>query len=278
MVHAQASFKTADNLDLYAQSWKPEEASKAALVVVHGLGEHSSRYAHVAERLGRIGVETHTWDHRGHGKSPGARAFVNRFEDYLADLDAFFRGVQAEAPGKPVFVLGHSMGGAIAALWTITRQPRIAGLILSSAALKIGDDFSPLLVKIAGVVSAIAPQLPTSKIRTELISRDPEVVKRASNDPLSYYGGTLARTGAEILRAMTLIQEGAGRIIVPTLLFHGTADKITNPDGSKLIHSRLGAQDKTLRMYEGSFHETMNDLDQDRVLADLSAWIAARLS
>lgn len=277
MIHTETSFQTADNHRLHAQSWTPEAGSKAALVIVHGLGEHSSRYAHVAERLGQIGVETHTWDHRGHGRSPGTRAFVNRFDEYLADLDRFLETLKAQAPGKPVFVLGHSMGGAIAALWAITRQPKIAGLILSSAALKIGDDFPPLLVSIAGVVSAVAPQLPTSKIKTELISRDPEVVKRAANDPLSYYGGTLARTGAEILRAMTLIQQGAGRITVPTLLFHGTADKITNPDGSKLIHSRLTVPDKTLTMYQDSFHETMNDLDKDRVLNDLSNWIAARM-
>ncbi len=282
MRHTETQLTTADGLKLYAQTWQPDTAPKAYVALVHGLGEHSGRYAHVAAHLAAHGYTTHTFDLRGHGKSPGQpRGYVNSFDDYVTDAEALVKSVQAAAAGRSIFLMGHSMGGAIATLYVITRQPNqvggaVNGLILSSAALKLADDVPPILIKLSGVISKLAPTLATMKIDPKTISRDPEIVNNAGNDPLCHYGGTRARTGAELVRAINLIAAGAGSITLPIYLFHGTVDKLTNPEGSKQVYAKVASADKTLKLYEGAYHETLNDICKAEVLTDLTAWLNAR--
>lgn len=283
MRHQETKLTSADGLKLFAQTWQPDTPAKAYIALVHGLGEHSGRYAHVAAHLAQHGYATHTFDLRGHGRSPGQpRGYVNSFDDYLADVEVLLTSVKTVAKQQPIFLMGHSMGGAIATLYTITRQPNqthglLRGLVLSSAALKLDDSVPPILVKLSGVISKIAPTLPTMKIDTATISRDPEIVGNAGSDPLCYYGGTRARTGAELIRAISLIGAGAGSITLPIFLFHGTADKLTSPEGSKQVYAKVASADKTLKLYEGAYHETLNDLCKAQVLDDLTQWLDARV-
>ncbi len=271
--HATNLLTAADGMQLFTQQWQPAGPTKGGVLIVHGISEHSSRYAHVAAHLAEHGYATYSYDQRGHGRSPGLRAYVERFDNYLSDLDCYVTQVRLSVGNQPLFLLGHSMGGAVAALYAITRQPAFNGLILSSAALQIPATVSPLLVRVAGLISAISPKLPTTKLEINNLARDLAVVQRYQADPLCYQGATRARTGAEILNAMQRIQAEADKLTLPLLIFHGTADRITDPAGSQLVYERAQSADKTLTWYPDSYHETFNDLDQGRVLVDLTTWL-----
>jgi alpha-beta hydrolase superfamily lysophospholipase len=174
--HSTGTFKANGGTQLFEQWWQPvaETKAKAVLVIVHGLAEHSGRYAQVANYLGEHGYAVATFDLRGHGRSEGHRAYVHSFDEYLSDLGQFLGRVRERKPGKAIFVLGHSMGGTIASLFAITRQPDLGGLILSAAAVKLSEDISPLLVRLSPIIGSIAPKLPTLKLDSALMSRDPK--------------------------------------------------------------------------------------------------------
>ena len=271
--HTTNLLTAADGMQLFTQQWQPAGATKGVVLIVHGISEHSGRYAHVAAHLAEHGYATYSYDQRGHGRSPGLRAYVERFDDYLSDLDSYVAQVRLSMGKQPLFLLGHSMGGTVAALYTITRQPAFNGLILSSAALKVPANVSPLLVRVASLLSAVAPKRPITKLEINNLARDPAVVQRYQADTLCYQGATRARTGAEILNAMQRIQAAAYKLTLPLLIFHGTADRITDPAGSQMVYDRAQSTDKTLTWYPDGYHETFNDLDQGRVLGDLTTWL-----
>ncbi|MCP4668847.1 MAG: alpha/beta hydrolase [Deltaproteobacteria bacterium] len=277
MEHDIGSFKTADGMDLFEQRWRPEQKPKALVVIVHGYAEHSTRYTHVAEHLVDHGYAVETFDLRGHGQSEGKRAFVGSFDAYLEDLEQFLKRVRQRIKTENVFILGHSMGGAIVTLYAITRKPDITGLILSGPALKISDDISPLLVRLSSVIGIVLPKLPTIKLDSSGISRDPEVVKHYDNDPLVYRGGIPARTGAEITGATKMIQAQMEAMTLPLLILHGGDDRLADPQGSKSLYERAQSNDKTLKLYEGLYHEVMNEPEKDMVLADIVAWTDGRV-
>ena len=260
-----------DGTALYEQHWMPMGA-KASVIIVHGYAEHSSRYKHVADHLAEQGYAVQTYDQRGHGKT-GTGAQINSWDEFLADLDFMLTRTRERLPGKPVFLYGHSMGGCVVASFVITRQPDVAGLILSSAILKIPESISPLLVKLSAVISAIAPKLKTIKLSSAGISQDPEVVAAYDADSLVYREGMPARIGAEMNRAVALIQANMESLTLPMLIWHGTRDVVTDPEGSKQLYARAQSPDKTLKIYEGGFHEMHNEPNQAEVLMNLVTWL-----
>lgn len=272
-----ASFElhTADGVNLSARAWLPP-APRAVVAVVHGIAEHAGRYAFLAERANQCGLGVVSADLRGHGRSPGERSYVERFDDYLLDVDALMAKARELAAGRPLFLMGHSMGGAIALRWLAQRKQPVAGLILSSAALKIGGDVPRLLVALAPLLSRWLPHLRGTRLDPATISRDPAAVAAYVNDPLVSLLAPPARTGAELLQAMEANRAAAAGLALPVYLFHGDADRLTDPDGSRDIHERWGGSDKTLRLWPGSRHETFNDLDREGVVAELLGWILAR--
>lgn len=253
--------------------------ARATVALVHGLAEHAGRYAALAQRLNAAGIELLSVDLRGHGKSSGKPVWVDRFDQYLDDAQALV-DVGARR-GAPLFLMGHSMGGAIAALYAVERLETngapAKGLILSSAALAPGRDVPKWMISLSRVISRWMPNFPAMKIDAALLSRDPAVVDANRNDPLVHHGLIPARTGAEILDAMTRIERGRAALRLPVLVYHGTADKLTEPEGSREFGAQVGSADRTLTMYEGAFHETMNDIDRDRVIDALIRWIEARI-
>lgn len=275
--HNNGIFEAADGFKLYEQSWFPKSEPKAVVIIVHGYAEHSGRYAYVAEYLCGYDYVVETFDLRGHGKSEGKKTYVKSFDEYLKDLDQFLIRTRGKYPEKPIFLFGHSMGGAIVTLYAITRQPKVKGLLLSGAALKISDDISPLMLRLSPIIGFLFPKLPTIKLDSTAVSRDPEVVKWYDNDPLNYRGGVPARTGAEINRATKCIQSQMESIELPLLIMHGTADRLADPEASKKLYSRANSKDKTLKLYEGSYHEILNDPEKARVMDDMMKWLDAHL-
>ena len=265
----------ADGVKLSGQAWLPP-APRAVVAVVHGIAEHAGRYAFLADRANQCGLGVVSADLRGHGRSPGERSYVERFDDYLLDVDALMAKARELAAGRPLFLMGHSMGGAIALRWLAQRKQPVAGLILSSAALKIGGDVPRLLVALAPLLSRWLPHLRGTRLDPATISRDPAAVAAYVNDPLVSLLAPPARTGAELLQAMEANRAAAAGLALPVYLFHGDADRLTDPDGSRDIHERWGGSEKTLRLWPGSRHETFNDLDREGVVAELLGWILAR--
>lgn len=276
MQHLTDSLTTPDGLRLFTQSWLPTGEARAHVLIVHGYAEHSSRYQHLAAFLNIHGVAVHSFDLRGHGQSEGLRAYVDRFELYLKDLTAVLDRVRVNAAKKPVFLFGHSMGGAIVTMYAITRQPKINGVILSGPALKVSEDISPLLQSVSSILSKVAPKLKTIKLDATAISRDPEVVKKYQEDPLVYTGPTYARTGAELLAAAKFIQPRMELFRVPALIMHGTADRLTDPMGSKQLYQRANIEDKELKLWEGLYHELVNEPEKKEVMDTILAWIEPR--
>ncbi|MBY4673294.1 lysophospholipase [Burkholderia multivorans] len=274
--------RTADGLELASYRWPADARAappRATVALLHGLAEHAGRYAPLAARLNAAGIDLLAIDLRGHGRSPGKRAWVARFDEYLDDADALVDEA-ARAP-TPLFLMGHSMGGAIAALYAIERAPAractLAGLVLSSPALAPGRDVPRWMLTLSRLISRVWPTFPAIRIDAALLSRDADVVAANRGDPLVHHGPVPARTGAEILDAMARIERGRSALRVPVLVYHGTADKLTEPDGSRTFGARVGSADRTLTLYEGGFHETMNDIERERVIDALIGWIDARV-
>ncbi len=279
-------------------TWQPNSSNvpvvplRAVLAVAHGLGEHAGRYQRLAERCAPHGIALIAIDFRGHGKSSGEACMVEHFADYCADLRALMLeartlakqgGADNNASAKPVppspvplFLMGHSMGGAVA-LRFLSLYPEwrgaIKGLVLSSAALKIGKDVSPLLLKLAPLVARFAPRLRIQAIDPTLISRDQAEVAAYINDPLVAHRPAPTRTGNEVLQIIPINRMVARGLTMPLYVFHGDADRLTDVEGSRDIFGIWGGEDKTLRIWPGSQHETLNDLDGLAVASELIDWL-----
>ncbi|GAC1619857.1 MAG: monoacylglycerol lipase [Nevskia sp.] len=278
MQHREATFQGAQKLAIYRRSWLPEAVkARGAVVIVHGLGEHSGRYEHVAAALVAMGFAVHALDHRGHGKSEGApRAYVDRFANAVADIDQVVDYATREQRGKPVFLLGHSMGGALGLSYTIKNPDKLAGLILSGPAVAL-DGAPPLMKPIAKILSRFLPKLGLFPIDPSAVSRDADAVAAYADDPLNCHGKVPARTLGEIVKFVEVLPALLQAIELPLLIQHGQADKLAGVSGSEMVLKRVNSADKTLKVYDGLYHEIFNELpaDRARVLADLCAWLEA---
>lgn len=272
----QGTFRGSDGTQRYQQSWRPE-LPKAGVVIVHGYAEHSGRYADFATYLAKQNIAVYAFDLRGHGRSEGERGYVNSLGNASADLEIFLEAVREKAD-HPLFLLGHSMGGAIAVLFALQldEQPGtlLQGLILSGPFLKVG--LVALLVRPLLLLSTFAPQMPTIRLDSTAISRDAKVVQRYQHDPLVYHDRLPAQTVVALLQATQQIQTQQQRIHLPLLILHGTADRLAMVTGSELLYAQAQSHDKTLKRYAGLYHEVLNESDP-QVLEDLLAWLNKRL-
>ncbi len=275
--HTESDFSGAGGVRLFRQSWLPEGTPGGTLAIVHGYGEHSGRYQWVGERLAAAGYAVHAYDLRGYGRSDGPRALVRSFNEHLNDLDAFLKLLRAESGDATPFLLGHSMGGCVAALYAEVRQPALKGLVLSGPAVKLPGGLGlKVLTLVMRGVAKVRPSAAMRPLKAATVSRDPAVVASYESDPLVYRGGIPAGTLVAIGRAITRIQAGMESITMPLLLLHGTADELCEPEGSKQLDARAGSTDKTLKLYEGLAHEVLNEPEKEEVLGDLREWLDAR--
>jgi alpha-beta hydrolase superfamily lysophospholipase len=262
-------------LTLVFRSWRPAGTPRGVVVIVPGFNSHSGYYTWVGEQLAAVGLAAYALDLRGRGQSDGERFYIDRFADYESDVASFVMLVKSRERGQPVFLLGHSAGGVVACLYTLDHQSELAGLICESFAHQVpAPDFALAVFK---GLSHVAPHAHILHLKNEDFSRDPKVVDAMNADPLIAHETQPTKTLAEMVRADERLKNEFPKITLPVLILHGTADKATRPSGSQLFFATAGSKDKTLKMYDGTFHDPLNDVGKETVMADITRWIDARL-
>ncbi len=276
MSHPSWNWKSRDGWLLHAQAWQPEEEARSVVCLVHGLGEHSGRYSHVAAVLNRAGYALLALDLRGHGRSAGRRGHIPLLEVVLDDLDLLLEEAARRFPGRPRFLYGHSMGGLLVLYHTLRRRPPLAGVIATGSALRTPLEGQRLKVVLSRSLSRLLPALTLpSGLDPAAISRDPAVVQAYCSDPL-VHDRISFRLASELLRASRWVMEHAAEFPLPLLLIHGGADCLTLPEGSREFAARAG-RNCTLKIWEGLYHEVHNEPEQGEVLAYILSWMEEKL-
>ena len=278
MKHEEGFLNENRDAHIYYQCWLPEGHVKAVLLVVHGLAEHCGRYMNLVNRFVPLGYGVYGFDLPGHGKSHGKRVYVNRFEDYTQTLGIFLNRVRSWQKEAPLFLVGHSMGSLVSAVFLANHPKGLSGAVLSgSGAVKVPDSISSVTIFAGRVFSVLMPKIGLIGLDVNGVSRDPSVVKAYVEDPLVYTGKTTARLAAEILKAMKRIPEEATRITLPVMLLQGGADRLVDLAGARMLFDAVHSPDKTLKIYEGLYHEIFNEPEHDQVLADVEGWLDSHL-
>ena len=262
---------------LHWNRWLPASAPRAIVLLVHGYAEHLGRYEHVAAALNGKGFGVYALDHWGHGKSDGVPGFVPAFSAFTDGVEVLLKQVEQAHPGVPLFLIGHSLGGLIAALHLRTHQAHYAGAVLSGPAIMAAQEPSRVMIWISRLLSKLAPQMGVLQLDATGVSRDPAVVAAYRADPLVYSGKMGARLAKEMFEAMSAARAGARAITLPMLLLHGEQDSLAAPQGSEYLHSQLGSRDKTLKLYPGLYHEIFNEPEHHEVLGEMTDWLEAHL-
>ncbi len=277
MKYQEGYLKGVRDTDIYYQYWLPEGEPKAILLVVHGLAEHSGRYMNVVNFLVPSGYAVYGIDHIGHGKSHGKRVYVKRFQDYTKPLKNYFNMIREWQPEKPIFLIGHSMGGLISAAYLLEHQDELSGAVLSGPGIKVPDNISQAIIFVGKMLSIITPKAGLIQMDAEGVSRDPAVVDAYVNDPLVYTGKITARLGAELLKAMQYVTDQAPKIRLPIMIVQGSDDKLVDPSGAQLLYDLVSSKDKMIKIYNGFYHEVFNEPEHEQVLNDVKTWIEAHL-
>jgi acylglycerol lipase len=266
----------ATGLNIFVRSWRPHGAARAVVVICPGFNAHSGQYQAVGEQFAAIGLAVYALDLRGRGHSDGERFYVEKIADYVSDVATVVALAKTREPGLSVYLLGHSAGGVVSCIYTLEHQSELAGLICESFAFQIpAPDF---VVAVLKGISHLAPHAHVVKLKNEDFSRDPEVVRAMNNDPLIAHEVQPTRTAAEMALADERLKREFPLITLPVLILHGTLDKVTRPSGSRQFYDSAGSADKTLKLYEGHYHDLLHDVDKEMVLDDITGWINARVS
>lgn len=260
---------------IFVRSWVPAGVPKAVVAICHGVNSHSGYFLWAGERLAAQGYAVYALDLRGRGRSTGERFYIERFQDYIDDVDATMRLARSRHPGLPVFLLGHSAGGVVSSVYTLEHQHELAGLICESFAFRVpAPDFVLAVVK---GLSHLWPHTHVLTLKNADFSRDPEAVAAMDRDPLIKDESQPSLTVAQLVLADERLEREFPRITLPVFIMHGTADKATRPEGSQQFFDNAGSTDKTLKLYEGHVHDLLNDFGREQVMGDILAWLDARV-
>lgn len=271
----EETFDSVGGLKIFLRSWRPAGPPKAVLVMCHGVNSHGGQYLWSGEQFAKAGYAVYVLDLRGRGKSEGERFYVENISEYVADVAGMVRIAKSRDPGLPVFLLGHSAGGVVGSTYVLDHQDELAGFICESFAFQV---YAPgfALAAIKGL-SHLAPRLPVLKLPLEAFTRDPGALAALKADPLIANEVQPAITVASLVRADERMMEEFPTIHIPVLIMHGTADKATVPAGSQFFFDTVGSKDKKLALYEGHFHDLLNDTGKEKVAADIIAWVDKHL-
>src|SRR5215475_9477900 len=267
----EETYESTKAVKIFYRAWRHDTAPRAIVVICHGVNSHGGQYIWAAEQLVSQGYAVYALDLRGRGRSEGERFYVEDVADYASDVAGVITIAKSRDPGVPVFLLGHSAGGVTSAVYTLDNQNELAGFICESFAFQVpAPGFA--LAAIKGI-SHIAPRLPVLTLKNEDFSRDPKAVAALNNDPLTAHEVQPAITVAALVRADERLHDAFPSITLPLLIMHGTDDKATVCRGSQFFYETAGSKDKTLKLYEGHYHDLLNDYGKDDVMADIVSWI-----
>src|SRR5262245_6413900 len=264
-----------DGLRLFMRSWRPATNARAVVAIVPGFNSHSGYYGWAAEQLTSNGLAVYAIDLRGRGQSDGERFYLNHFSDYVADVTSMMTQIASRDPVLPVFLFGHSAGGVVACTYALDNQAGLAGFICEDFAFQVpAPDFALAVLKGLGHV---APHAHVFKLKNVDFSRDEAIVAAMDADALIANEVQPTQTMAEMVRADERLKRDFPQMKLPVLILHGTMDKVTKPSGSQHFYDTTGSADKTLKFYPGAYHDLLNDIDRETVMADIKTWIDARL-
>ncbi len=277
MKTVELSWQNKKGLKFYVLGWEPDRDLKAVVATIHGLGEHMGRYAHVGEAFGKAGYALVGFDLRGHGRSEGARGHTPSYAALLDDTAEFLDWLRARYPGKPLFLYGHSLGGNLVLNYALQRKSSLAGVISTAPWLKLAFQPPRAQVVLGRLMNGIAPGFTQkSGLETAALSRDPAVEKAYVSDPL-VHDKISARLFVGLYDSGAWALEHAAEFPLPLLLMHGSLDRLTSPDASRLFAERAGKK-VTLRIWEGYFHEIHNEPEKAQVLKVMTDWIDGVIS
>ena len=265
---------------LYFRHWPvaSKNATKAVVVLIHGLGEHCQRYEHLAAHLNVAGFALSSMDLPSHGKSDGIRGHISSFDDFEKAILELHARTKALYPDTPLFLLGHSMGGLIATKFLLNHQDKFAGAMLSGAAILSPQEPPTWQVAIIKTIAKLFPKAPMLALDASAVSRDPEVVEHYMNDPLVSQAKLSAQFLVSMTNAMEESKEKAKFIHLPIKIMHGSADVMTAPEGSQLLHDSVGSKDKTITLYDGLYHEIFNEPEGEKIFSELVNWMEQRIT
>jgi alpha-beta hydrolase superfamily lysophospholipase len=246
------------------------------VVICHGVNSHSGQYVWSAEQLVAAGFAVYAYDHRGRGKSAGRRFYIEEIGEYTEDLGTVIALARAREPGRQVFLLGHSAGGVVSCTWALDNQARIDGFICESFAFEVPAP--AIVLSLVRFLGRVTPRLPALKLKMKDFTRNPAALRALEADPLTRGEVQPAGTVAALLKATDRMRREFPAITLPLLIMHGTQDKATVPAGSRHFYERAGSRDKTLKLYEGHYHDLLNDVGKEAVMADVVGWISARVT
>lgn len=270
-MHAGALEQHFDN-GIFWRHW-PVADPEHVIVLVHGLGEHSGRYEDFAEFFNSRKIAVVALDHTGHGLSPGTRCHVSSFEDYLSPLLALTLEAEALYPDVPKVLIGHSLGGLIAAAFLLSHQDKFQSAVLSGPALGIDPAPPVWQQRITRALSYLLPKLGVLALDASQVSRSTEVVAAYQADPLVHHGKISARLVTELFDCVERVNDQAGRILLPLKVVHGEADVMTSPQASKAFIEKLGSEVAEYQGYPGLYHEIFNEPEREQVLEDVLSFI-----
>jgi alpha-beta hydrolase superfamily lysophospholipase len=273
--HEEGRFAGVGGLEIHWRAWLPDGPPRAIVPIAHGAAEHGGRYAWTAGKLTARGYAAYAIDHRGHGRSDGPRAYVDRIDNAVADLHTLGELARERHPAAPTFLLGHSMGGLIALTYALRHQGELAGLVLSAPLAVL--EANPAARLAVRALSATTPRLPLYRIDGSTVSRDPEVVRAYDSDPLNHRGMLPARTIGELAATVATLPNRLPELRLPILTVYGSGDRLVDNAGSILVDERASSTDSTLIAYDGLYHEVFNEPERERVLSDVAGWIDARV-
>ena len=274
-MQAQTStFNNKAGLKIFTRTWLPGEKARGIIIIVHGLNSHSGYYQWFAGRFTALNYAVYALDLEGRGQSEGERFYVESMYDYVNEVDQLVDIAKAAQQDLPTFILGHSAGGVVACLYTLEHPGKINGLICESFAYQLpAPEFALAVLK---GLSHLAPHLHTIKLKNEDFTRDATVVESMNNDPLIANESQPSKTMEQLVIADERLKKEFSLVTLPVLILHGTNDKATKYSGSQFFYDHSTSSDKTLKLYDGHYHDLLNDLDKEKVMSDIQEWVIAR--
>ena len=274
MNHIEFTRQSPDKLQFYFQGWEPETSPRAVVCLVHGLGEHTGRYAHVAAALNDAGYAVLGFDLRGHGKSEGLRGHTPSYDTLMDDIGRLLDEAAQRYPGKAQFIYGHSLGGNLVLNYALRRKPPLAGVVSTSPAIRVAKPLPATQLTLAKVMNKLQPtmQMPNG-LTLDSLARDPEVIRAYKSDPL-VHNKISVRLAVEMLQAGEWALAHAAEFPLPLLLVHGSADEITSAAATQEFAGKVRG-DCTLKIWDGFYHETHNEPEKAEVLGFMVAWFGS---